>query len=135
MRAGNPGAPAIQLYYADHIDDQEQTEFIYRRIKVLNDKGSRYADVEIVVPPECSLSGLKARTIHPDGKTMEFTGKPFQKVIVKGQGTKTVRAFTMPAVTVNSIIEYKYNIDLPGSFWTTPGPSSMSYTPCTKASA
>ena len=114
---GTPGAPAIQLYYADHINDQEQTEFIYRRIKVLNEKGSRYADVEIVVPPECSLSGLKARTIHPDGKTIEFTGKPFQKVIVKGQGSKTVaRAFTMPAVTVNSIIEYRYNIDLPGVF-------------------
>jgi len=114
---GNPGAPAIQLYYADHINDQEQTEFIYRRIKVLNEKGSRYADVEIVVPPECSLSGLKARTIHPDGKTIEFSGKPFQKVIVRGQGSKTVaRAFTMPAVTVNSIIEYKYNIDLPGVF-------------------
>ena len=114
---GNPGAPAIQLYYADHINDQEQTEFIYRRIKVLNEKGSRYADVEIVVPPECSLSGLKARTIRPDGKTIEFTDKPFQKVIVKGQGSKTVaRAFTIPAVTVNSIIEYKYNIDLPGVF-------------------
>ena len=65
---GNPGASAIQLYYADYIDDQEHTEFFYRRIKVLNDKGARYADVEIVVPPECSISGLKARTIHPDGR-------------------------------------------------------------------
>ena len=114
---GSPGAPAIQLYYAHHINDQEQSEFFYRRIKILNNKGSRYADVEIVVPPECSLSGLKARTIHPDGKAIEFAGKPFQKVIAKGQGTKVVAwAFTMPAVTVNSIIEYKYNIDLPGVF-------------------
>src|SRR5580765_6037651 len=74
---GSPGAAAIQLYYADYIDDQEQTEFFYRRIKVLNDKGSRYADVEIIVPPEGSISGLKARAIHPDGKIIEFTGKPY----------------------------------------------------------
>ena len=114
---GSPGAAAIQLYYADYIDDQEQTEFFYRRIKVLNDKGSRYADVEIVVPPEGSISGLKARTIHPDGKIIEFAGKPYQKVIVKSRGIKILaKAFTIPDVTVNSIIEYKYKIDLPGVF-------------------
>lgn len=114
---GNPGAAAIQLYYANNIDDQEQTEFFYRRIKVLTDKGSRYADVEIVVPPEASISGLKARVIHPDGKIIEFTGKPYQKIIMKGRGIKVVaKAFTVPGVTVNSIIEYKYRIDLPGVF-------------------
>ena len=114
---GNPGAAAIQLYYANNIDDQEQTEFFYRRIKVLSDKGSRYADVEIVVPPEASISGLKARVIHPDGKIIEFTGKPYQKIIMKGRGIKVVaKAFTVPGVTVNSIIEYKYRIDLPGVF-------------------
>jgi hypothetical protein len=112
---GSPGAPAIQLYYADYIDDQVQSEFFYRRIKVLNDKGNRYADVEIVIPPEGSISGLKARTIHPDGRIIEFTGKPFQKVIMKGrEGKFLAKAFTMPDVTVNSIIEYKYKIDLPG---------------------
>ena len=35
---GNPGADAVQLYYADFINDQEQTEFFYVRIKVLNEK-------------------------------------------------------------------------------------------------
>ena len=46
------GADAIQLYYADYINDQEQTEFFYHRIKILNEKGNRHADVELVVPPE-----------------------------------------------------------------------------------
>jgi len=72
---GNPGADAVQLYYADFINDQEQTEFFYVRIKVLNEKGKSHADVELVVPPEGSISGLKARTIQPDGKITEFTGK------------------------------------------------------------
>src|SRR5690242_21767118 len=54
---GVPGAAGIQLYYADYIDDEVHTEFFYRRIKVLNDKGNRYADVEIVIQPEGSISG------------------------------------------------------------------------------
>ncbi len=35
---GNPGAPAIQLYYADTRDDSHQYQFIYSRIKILNDR-------------------------------------------------------------------------------------------------
>ena len=112
---GNPGADAVQLYYADFINDQEDTEFLYVRIKVLNEKGKRHADVELVVPPEGSISGLKARTIQPDGKITEFTGKPFQKLVIKGRGLKVVaKAFTMPEVNVGSIIEYKFHIDTPG---------------------
>ncbi|HEY1938122.1 MAG TPA: DUF3857 domain-containing protein [Candidatus Angelobacter sp.] len=110
----SPGADAIQLYYADFINDDEQTEFYYSRIKVLNEKGTRHADVEIAIPPEGSITGLKARTIHPDGKITEFTGKPFQKTLIKGRGIKFVaKTFTMPDVTVGSIIEYKYKIEWP----------------------
>jgi len=111
---GNPGADAIQLYFADYINDQDQNEFFYYRIKILNEKGNRHADVEIAIPPNGSISGLKARTIHPDGKITEFTGKPFQKVLIKGRGIKFLaKTFTMPDVTVGSIIEYKYKIDWP----------------------
>src|SRR5215831_20367287 len=106
---GNPGAPAIQLYYADYIDDSAHTEFLYERVKILNDKGMKYADVEIPVPPSGSITGLKARTIHPDGKIVEFSGKPFEKTIIKGKGIKYVaKTFTMPEATVGSIVEYKY---------------------------
>jgi hypothetical protein len=110
---GNPGAAAIQLYYADYIDDSVHTEFFYSRIKVLNDKGKERADIEIPVLPDMSVGDLKARTIHPDGKIIEFTGKPFQKTIFKAKGIKIqARTFTMPEVTVGSIIEYKYKLRL-----------------------
>jgi hypothetical protein len=120
---GTPGADAVQLYYADFINDQEQTEFFYVRIKVLNEKGKGHADVELVIPPEGSISGLKARTIQSDGKITEFTGKPFQKTVVKTRGVKVLaKSFTMPEVNVGSIIEYKYKIEWPGiitdNFWT-----------------
>lgn len=122
---GDPGASAIQLYYADYIDDTLHSEFLYSRIKVLNEKGNKYADVEIPVPVSgSSVTGLKARTIHPDGKIIDFSGKAFEKTIIKGKGVKYVaKTFTLPEVTVGSIIEYKFLVMMPedliyDNFWT-----------------
>lgn len=109
---GAPGAPAIQLYYAHWIDDQAHFVFFYKRIKILNDKGTKYADVEIPFMDGTSIGELKARTIHPDGGIVEFTGKPFEKVAVKGRGVKIkTRNFTLPEATVGSIVEYKYRLN------------------------
>jgi Domain of Unknown Function with PDB structure (DUF3857)/Transglutaminase-like superfamily len=109
---GNPGASAIQLYYANYIDDNAQTEFEYHRIKILNEQGKKEADVEIRSWPGVSISNLKARTVHPDGSIVEFTGKPFDKTVYKGQGIKwSYKTFTMPDVTVGSIIEFKFKTD------------------------
>lgn len=112
---GDPGAAAIQLYYAHYIDDNLHSQFFYHRIKVLNDKGTRYADVEIpIFIPNSSITDLKARTIHPDGKIIDFSGKAFEKTIIKGQGIKYLaKSFTLPEVTVGSIIEYKYLVMMP----------------------
>jgi hypothetical protein len=116
---GNPGASAIQLYYANYIDDNLQTEFEYHRIKILTEAATRVggpADVEIPAGLGLSINSLKARTIHPDGSIVEFTGKPFEKTIYKGQGAKFYfKTFTMPDVTVGSIIEYKYKTDWRGT--------------------
>jgi len=114
---GETNAAAIQLYFADYIDDQELTEFFYHRIKVLNDNGKSYADVELLLPPDCSIHGLKARTIHPDGSIVEFTGKPFQKIVMQQPGLKVMaRAFSMPNVTIGSIVEYKYKTEYPAIY-------------------
>ena len=112
---GDPGASAIQLYYADYIDDKLHSEFFYSRIKILNDKGKAYADVEIpVFIPDSSISDLKALTIHPDGKIIDFSGKAFEKTIIKGKGVKYLaKTFTLPEVTVGSIIEYKFLMLMP----------------------
>jgi hypothetical protein len=108
---GDPGACAVQLYYADFRDDMRQSEFIYRRIKVLNESGERYANIEIEVPPHYTIAGLQARTIHPDKTIVEFNGKPFDKTVMKYRGEKRVaKTFTVPAVTVGSLVEYKYSL-------------------------
>src|SRR5215467_1488498 len=117
---GNKGAAAVRLYYAQYINDNTASCFFYQRLKILNEKalnpdarGKTYADVEIPVFTLGDfvedISDLKARTIKPDGSIVEFTGKPFEKVIFKGRGDKlAVKAFSMPQVSVGSIIEYKY---------------------------
>ena len=112
---GDPGASAIQLYYADYIDDNLHNEFFYHRIKILTDKGTQYADVEIpVLRSHTSIGDFKARTIHPDGKIVEFSGKPFEKTIIKGRGVKYLaKTFTFPEATVGSIIEYKFKLYTP----------------------
>jgi hypothetical protein len=116
---GDSGASAIQLYYAENIDDPGNRKFVYHRIKVLSEKGLQPkgpADVEILVPPDSSISELKARTLHPDGTIIEFSGKPFEKVVVKGRGIKFLaKTFTFPEVTVGSILEYRYVLNLPAN--------------------
>ena len=110
---GDPGASAIQLYYADYIHYNDRSEFFYHRIKVLTDSGREYANVEITLPPfrKIKLRDLQARTILPDGRIVPFTGEPFEKIIVKGHGRKIVaQVFTLPEVSIGSIIEYKYRV-------------------------
>ena len=107
----HPGAEAVLLYYANEIDDVNHKEFLYSRIKVLNDSGKRFATVEISLADKASVSDLYARTIHPDGSITEFNGQPFEKVVLRGRGVRVrVQAFTLAQVTPGSIIEYRYEL-------------------------
>src|SRR5205823_7037129 len=65
---GAPGAPAIQLYYANFIDDVHHNEYFHHRIKILNEKGIKYADVEILLQTGFSTTDHKARNIYRYGK-------------------------------------------------------------------
>ena len=118
---GNKGASAVRLYHAQYINDNTASCFFYDRIKILNEKalagGNSYADVEIPIFTFGDfveeVSDLKARTIKPDGSIVEFNGKVFDKVVFKGRGIKfSAKAFSMPEVSVGSIIEYKYRATL-----------------------
>lgn len=110
----NPGSPAIQLYFEYYKDDNEKFISVYKRIKILREAGKKYADLEIEVRPGTSLKELAARTIHPDGTVVDFKGKPFVKTIFKGRGVKyTAAEFTMPDVTLGSIVECRYVLALP----------------------
>jgi Domain of Unknown Function with PDB structure (DUF3857)/Transglutaminase-like superfamily len=114
----DPGADAIQLYMSYYKDEDAGFIAVYKRIKILRpgalQPGRRIVDVEIPIDPRETLKELAARTIHPDQSIVEFTGKPFEKVLIKTRGVKyTAKCFTLPDVTVGSIVEYRYITTLP----------------------
>lgn len=117
--AGYPNEPAVLLYHADYItyvNNYDQSEFVYNRIKVLTDAGKSYANVEIPLVPWIKIHDLEARAIHPDGSISELSSKPFQKVIFKNRNFKFLaETFTLPNVTVGTIIEYRFKLQ---SSWT-----------------
>jgi hypothetical protein len=111
-----PGAPAVILFREVDRDDNGHTshEDNYFRIKILTEEGRKYADVEIpFFRAEGNIVALKARTIRPDGSVANFDGKVFDKSIAKAKGFRYMaKTLTLPDVTVGSIIEYSYTIDL-----------------------
>src|SRR5438270_10980105 len=94
---GNKGASAVRLYYAQYINDNTSSVFVYERIKILNEKalnpdsrGKTYAEVQIplnvlahTVQP---ITDLKPRQIKPDGSSVEFNRNPFEPTAIKGPG-------------------------------------------------
>lgn len=115
-----PGAPAIILFHEVDRDDRGFTahEDVYYRIKILTEEGRKYADIEIpFLREEGSVVNLHARTIRPDGTIVEFSGRPFDKMIVKARGVKFMaKTFTLPDVQVGCILEYYYTTDLSERF-------------------
>jgi len=111
--AAHPG-DAIILYHEETADDMTRHRYVYKRLKVLTEKGKDRASVEI--PYEAKYVGvtdIRARAIAPDGTITPFTGKAFNSTIVKTQGIKYLaKTFTLPNVQVGSIIEWKYT-----EFW------------------
>lgn len=114
-----PGAPAIILYRQMDRNDlgvqgaRGATEYNYVRIKVLTEEGRRFANVEILFQKQrTSVSGIRARTIRPDGTIAVFDGQVHEQMVEKTQGAKYLeKTFTLPDVQVGSIIEYHYNVD------------------------
>lgn len=110
----NPGAAAIQLYNGFFLNDDEKFASLYLRVKILRPAGLKYANREIPTEPLGSLASLSARTIHPDGTIIDFKDKVFEKTIFVKHGVKVLaKVFTLPDVTVGSIIEVRYKIEFP----------------------
>ena len=103
-------ADAIILYHEETADDMTRHRYVYKRVKILTEKGKDRANVEI--PYDASFAGvsdIKARTIAPDGTITPFTGKAFTSTIIKAQGVKYLaKTFSLPNVQVGSIVEWKY---------------------------
>jgi hypothetical protein len=115
-----PGAPAIYLYRQVDRDDRGKasSEHNYLRIKILNEEGRKYANIEIPFDKvQFRVSGVRARTIHPDGSIANFEGKIYEKTIAKSKTLKYLaKTFSMPEASVGSIIEYQFNYDFEDNY-------------------
>jgi hypothetical protein len=106
-----PGSHAMILELSRIDDDNEAYEETYYRIKIFTEEGKKHADIEIpfVKNYGFDITGIKARTVRPDGSVVWFNGKVYEKTLVKGRGVKYVaKTFTLPDVQPGSIIEYRY---------------------------
>jgi hypothetical protein len=121
-----PGASAVYLFKEEITEDKMHVWSKYVRLKVLTEAGKEYANVELKQYSSSehggyTVNGIAGRTIHPDGTIIPFTGKPFDKLIEKGQGYKEMaKVFTLPDVGVGSIIEYHYQLRYDDNYYISP---------------
>ena len=107
-----PDAPAVILYREDTTDDTKNFRSVYVRLKVLTEAGKRYQDVEIPVGRSSfTISQVSGRTVQPDGQVVPWEGQPVDKIVVRDHGFRVrVKSFTLPAVAVGSILDYRYSL-------------------------
>jgi len=120
-----PGASAVYLFREETTEDNLHMWSTYVRLKVLNEGGKKYGDVELRYaaggPAALNIGDIAGRTIHPDGSVIPFTGKPYEKLIVKGQGYRYMaKVFSLPDVQVGSIIEYRYKLRYEDNYFVPP---------------
>jgi Domain of Unknown Function with PDB structure (DUF3857) len=105
-----PGANAVILWREIFGDDNEYLSTEYVRIKVLNEAGRKWADVRLPYWDKGQrVVDISGRTIHPDGSIVNFDGQVFTKVDRYHGQKMEMKTFTLPDVTVGSIIEYRYS--------------------------
>jgi len=111
-----PGAAAVYLNVTEIANNDVGFHSLYVRAKILAEKGGNLATVEM--PYEKDFEGyvyevaaIQGRTIHPDGSIVPLKGKPADLLVAKVGTDKVARkVFTLPDVTVGSIIEYYYQL-------------------------
>jgi hypothetical protein len=119
---GDPEADAAILFREGTLNDDENDGTslkLYIRIKIFNDRGRRYGDIQLPYKVELGkITDVQARTIRPDGTVLEVEGRDiFDKLIFKNsEGTHRTKVFSMPGVESGSIIEYRYRQTYPKGF-------------------
>ncbi|HET7104171.1 MAG TPA: DUF3857 domain-containing protein, partial [Terracidiphilus sp.] len=112
-----PGAPAVYLYREESTDNNSHFISEYARIKILTDAGKRWATVYVPYSGSGAPPRIEARTIHADGTVVPLTGKP-EDLLAKSthSGYFGGREFTLPAVEVGSILEYRWTLPISDTY-------------------
>ena len=110
-----PDAPAVVLYREEITDDTKNFRTVYVRLKILTPAGLKYAEVDIPSEPNpFTISQLSGRTVHDDGSIVSLEDQAVDKIITTDHGVRErVKTFTLPAVKVGSILDYRYSLHFP----------------------
>ncbi len=117
-----PGAAAMILYRESVVHNKDPHDFYeeqYFRIKIFTEKGKEFATVQIPFANRFfDVRNVSGRTVHPDGKIVEFDGQVFDKLILKSGDVRIqYKVFSLPDVTPGSIIDFKYKNQIPAYFF------------------
>ena len=120
-----PGARAIYLFREQITEDAMHMYSVHIRVKVLTDAGKDMGNVELSYAHggrgQLNVDEVGGRTIHPDGTVIPFTGKPYDKLISKVNESKYMaKVFSLPDVTVGSILEYHYKLRYDDRYYISP---------------
>jgi Domain of Unknown Function with PDB structure (DUF3857)/Transglutaminase-like superfamily len=119
---GDPDADAAILFREGELNDNDPDGTslkLYIRIKIFNERGRRYRDVQLPYRVDSGrVTDVSARTIRPDGSVVSVEGRDiFDKVLVKTRhAIWRAKVFSMPAVEPGAIIEYRYRQTYPEGF-------------------
>ena len=107
-----PGSTAMILLKKDSRDDKKGVRELYYRIKIFNEEGRQYANIEIPYRRgSVEVKDIAARTVQPDGRIVEFHGAIFEKTLARTRKRRVLaKTFTLPEVQPGSIIEYRYKL-------------------------
>lgn len=109
-----PGSSAMILYKRDYWDHVDKVRELHYQIKIFNQAGKSYADIEIPYnskTQELKDEDISARTIYPDGTIAEFHGAIFDKTLIRTRKENlSAKTFSLPEIIDGSIVEYRYRI-------------------------
>jgi hypothetical protein len=112
-----PGADAVYLYREETTDNYNKYVSVHARIKVLTEKGKRWATFE--VPYNAGYQAkpaVEGRTVHPDGSVYPLTISDTDLLEVQNKAVTLHKlVLNLPSVTVGSILEYRWTRPMVGS--------------------
>jgi uncharacterized protein DUF3857/transglutaminase superfamily protein len=112
-----PGADAVYLYREEITDNYNKFVSVRARIKVLTEKGKRWATFEVPYTPGYQAKPIvEGRTVHPDGSVYPLTISDADLLEIQNKVVASHRlVLSLPSVTVGSILEYRWTREMVGS--------------------
>ena len=124
---GDPGASAVVLFRKAELSmgdpmqsDPASVLRVRIRRKILKEDGKKYGEVTIYHSQWTRLTGLKGRTVLPDGREVPLPDKAVFRRKTSASAKSYVTTLAFPTVEVGSILDYQYEIRFPSIFWLEP---------------